>query len=594
MKLARDLLVPYQEGEAPWSYCSRIASRIGITAKAFARHAGTSLKAIVYGEGDALSLLSEAAQIDVSTLRSHSPVKITSGRTLLRGEVLTGGLVTRSKLRFCPICLASQNTDIGKPYILTDWAVSPITVCVKHNVEIQTLTDVNSHAWDTVPLLDHVRRTLERRPVIEKFPAAFELHLMSRLHGNPDESWLSRIPFYAVVELSIAVGVSERFEIHTTRTSMGPQETHEAACMGFEILDGGEESIQQYLAVRDYLKTKQIGPVGPVGPYSVYGHLYSFLTRRRNDQSFDYIRSVIQDHFLKNYPHGNSIFGRPINNRKVQSLLSLARQTGLSDKKLRNLVANDGYIEYAVKGTSRDKILLPTDVADDLLSRNADKCSIRQLILVLGSTERQAKAIVQSGLVPLVLRRGATTGYSRSAAVELRERVVKAASLGETSNSALVPISSHGLRIIASEVEIIQLLIKGRLKHVGLSDGNSALKSLLVSKTEVAEVLQREVTGLTTAEVGQRLQLELITIHKLHQLGLLPKPSVRNPTGRRPAFLTALTDVVDFDRTYISLGKLSELLGMHSVKVYHRLRAAKVTPVATRSADVMAAYPDFN
>lgn len=201
----------------------------------------------------------------------------------------------------------------------------------------------------------------------------------------------------------------------------------------------------------------------------------------------------------------------------------------------------------------------------DLLSRSVDSCSLRQLVTVLPSTERQANVVAKSSLAPQVLRRGQAVRYSKSAVVELRESLVKTACLGRVSGSTLVPLQSHSLKMVASEVEIIRLLLEGRLERVGVNDDRSEIKSLLVSKDELVEILQRELPGLTVAEIGRRLQLLPVTIQKLHGMGVLPKPSVPNPSGRRPALLTPIDHIADFEKTYISLGLISKRLGIHPV-----------------------------
>lgn len=600
MKLARDLIIPYQASEAPWSYCSRIAHYVGVGARAFARHAGTSLRRIVYGEDDALCRLADATETDINLLRKNAPTMITRGRYLLRGEVLTAPMLGRNKIRYCPICLKEQAAGGESAlHLPSEWIVSPITVCPRHNVGLHSLVDFGPSAWDTLPLLKYALKTADKRPVIQRYPTAFERHLIARMDMTPDDSWLSKIPLYAVVDLSIAVGTSQRFDVHQSWTSLDPTETHEAACLGFEICEAGEEAIREYLAVRDFMVRHRRGQIGPL---AIYGKLYDFLTRRADDRSYDYFRNVMEDHILEKVTFGDKLFGKTVEVRRMHSLLSLKKSSGLSTKKLRNVLLNEGVIDYQPKGSATGQFLIPAGQAETIIALNADGCSLRQLVSVLGSTERQAKAMVQSGLIPAVAKRGKMRCFSRKHANSLRLQMVIRGKSSLAHQCGLKPIGSRSLRVVATELQIIELLLTGKLNEVGLADDTGSLVSLLVSKDEIRQVLERESIGLTGEEVKKRLRLLDGVWQHLCHLGILAKPSVPNPTGKVPTMLTAVLDVERFEKTYILLGTLALKVEMHPVRVYRQLEAAKIEPVVRQAvaratvylkSEVAALYPEI-
>jgi len=89
MRLTPNLLLEYQRGKTPWRYCSRLGFRIGFGGRIFAQSCGTNLRALAFGQKDALSKLAAIAEVDVALLRAAAPIRITTKRTLMFGEVLT-------------------------------------------------------------------------------------------------------------------------------------------------------------------------------------------------------------------------------------------------------------------------------------------------------------------------------------------------------------------------------------------------------------------------------------------------------------------------------------------------------------------------
>lgn len=555
MRLARDLLLAYEPGETPWSYCSRLGQRMGTGGHIFAQHCETSLKALSAGDDDALSRLAAVTQMDVALLRAAAPITIGWNRTLMFGEVLgVWHHSRREDIRFCPVCLYEQDGSLGR-YLLTEWLVTPVSVCRRHNVELRVVK-VPGKALDPAPRLEEVARGTDRQRFPTRYPRALELHWFARMDGSSEDSWVSRMPFHALVSLSLAIGAERGGEIRTSIKGLAYEEWHDTACSGFEILEGESETILEYLRAKDALL--RVDAKYP-SPQNAYGELYKFLSNNLKETPYDRFREIMAKHIAENYEAQATSYGQPIVPAKLRSIAALAEAEGIDAQRIRLLVSTEQYLTERPKGLRGRGVISPV-AAGVIVSSLRDGCTEPQLRKLLGARPPQVRALIDLGLIPPVGWRKNRRLYSRSAAARILAKILfqldeRPPPIGE----CLLPATGAPIQAIVTDGELLQLILGKKLKFLGTSRGNGRVASLLVSKAELIEVTGEEGRGLTLVQIAKRIRIRAALWSELREAGYAPDPNILTPRGVR---LTAAVAVKEFERRYISLGETSKRLGV--------------------------------
>jgi hypothetical protein len=159
-------------------------------------------------------------------------------------------------------------------------------------------------------------------------------------------------------------------------------------------------------------------------------------------------------------------------------------------------------------------------------------------------------------------------------------------------------VSSAKIQAIVTDAELLQLIIGKKLKTLTASHGNAKLASLLVLPTEIIEITGKVSRGLTGVQIAQRLKIRAGLWSELCKSGYLAKPHIRTSRGVK---LTAMSDVEEFERCYISLGHVAHKLGVRTQAAKALLKRASVQflelPSQRQSifkrADVEAAFPQL-
>ncbi|MBX5155137.1 hypothetical protein HJB78_30065 [Rhizobium lentis] len=137
---------------------------------------------------------------------------------------------------------------------------------------------------------------------------------------------------------------------------------------------------------------------------------------------------------------------------------------------------------------------------------------------------------------------------------------------------------SRSLR--ATLISILQVLIRGDLKSVGIDSTKSGIMSLLLAVDEVETALtparstEPRHDRLTVTELGYLLQASPNSIYKFIATGLIEVETVRNVATNFPQRVIAPTVADAFRERYVSLAECCRRSGLHSAAVRHICMAA--------------------
>jgi hypothetical protein len=139
---------PLQEDQSLASFCSQLASANGASnAREFCLHMGLRFQEVVDGTAESINHLSNLSGVAASLLSEAATIKH-NGLYLMNGEKLTKPFLCRSRLKYCPLCLVTDNEredrlPQARQYGRKQWLVSFIRTCPIHDVELASL---NNHA----------------------------------------------------------------------------------------------------------------------------------------------------------------------------------------------------------------------------------------------------------------------------------------------------------------------------------------------------------------------------------------------------------------------------------------------------------------
>lgn len=112
------------------------------------------------------------------------------------------------------------------------------------------------------------------------------------------------------------------------------------------------------------------------GPQAHWGRFYQWLAFSGKPQSYNKMLDIVRDHIISTYPIAadETVLGKKCQRRRIHSLASAQRETGLHPKRLRTLLIeekflsdDDGQIQHGAVGffdaVAADRFLRDTSVS---------------------------------------------------------------------------------------------------------------------------------------------------------------------------------------------------------------------------------------
>lgn len=190
--------LPFVPDETPLSWAARQAAfHTGGRLVPFLNDLGIALVDLVAGATEAITRLCDVADQDPDPVLRNTIHALGERQFLLRGEAFTAEMTTGPETRFCPACLAEDDTGHHRPDAMRRgrliWRLHPVRVCPVHHL---TLISRRLNKWDDIThelsvLVPEDQRALlalaETTPCPQ--PSPMQDYVLARLEGRSGPAW---------------------------------------------------------------------------------------------------------------------------------------------------------------------------------------------------------------------------------------------------------------------------------------------------------------------------------------------------------------------------------------------------------------------
>lgn len=584
------LLVPYMPGETPTSFCSRLAIRNACrNARDFCQLLGLHFRRIADGDPQALARLADLSGTSPERIADGTIRRLDSVRFSINGETITKPMLRRATIRICPLCLSDDmaaGPDLGKlaAFQRVEWLFSAFRRCPTHGIALVEICK-DAHPSRTHDFGEAVLRHVNDPPTWPIEPhdlpqSKFEDYVRARIQGTGGRAagWLDHLRLYAVVRLCESFGLLSRFGPNARRRDLSEFDMHAACDEGIGVLEGGSKSVAPFL-------DKLIEPFWSrrydVGLKSLLGELNDWLSRE-TDPEYESARQVIREHVLDRLPFdpGDKLMGRAVESRRLWSVYSATRATGLNHKRLRRLLAARGVIHKDQETKSDNRVtFLASEENNTFIAKLKGAMKLIEAREYIGAPRVQMQILIDEGiLAPLVHGRRRSDDHNHAFAKEDADAFLAAITADATCTdlSNLVSIPTASRKSMTSTIFVVRLLLDRKLRRVGRDPTKYGYMSVLVDPAEIRSYRIHPATvpdGFLS--VHQTMKLTRWPHHVVKSLAANGHLQSRSQGQRH---LIDRNSIEAFQIEFVSLVDLASGFGSDALKVKKRLSEAGVAP----------------
>ncbi len=589
------LTVPLGAGETPASFVSRLAVRYAPSAREFCLDFGTTFQKVVDGDPLALAMVAAKGGVAPEALAENAFIKIGERRHLLRGEALVRGSLRRAAVAICPKCLAGDIADAPDlraelaPYQRALWQIAAVKTCPVHTTPLVVLDkdltpsmlhDWSHHVGKVLPNLSRLAFEAGTGPL-----TGLETYVTTRVALGPVRGGLlDTLPLYVAIAACDLFGAVATLGRMPNLKRLTDEEWRVAGGVGFDILADGQAGVEAFL--EDLRRTYPYSGAGTEGPQAVFGRIYQVLEFGREDKAFDPLRDLVGDFIRTRFPvgPGNVVFGKPVEQRVLHSIRTISIETRLHPKRLRKLLEAANLLPEGsgdlVDGNCLFDAVRGSSVAQEAA---AATLSVRQAGEYLNAPRVQKDMLYRAGIiVPRIkaAEHGAADQFAPDDLDAFLTRLFDGAKTAASVRAGQVNIPDAAKMACCGSIEIIQLVLGGKLKRKWKLAGERGYMSLLLDLEEVRALVRGpDHGGLTGIAISDRLRIADRVSAALIKHGHLKSVTVINPVNRCPTVVVPAAEVERFEREFVSLFALAKLQGRHFMVVKKELQHAGVEPV---------------
>lgn len=579
-------LIDLQPFETQTSFGSRLAAaNLAEYAQYFYTDVKIKFPALVRGETAQLNRLSELGDVDSKVLQSNAVCSGTGEGHTIGGQFFEKRTLLRSTQRVCPACITADIEAGGEfgAYGRNYWHMASVRTCVAHSRPLLGLDALksprNAHDFhgriiDDFEMIASAEKTGARRS-----PTDLESYLVSRFQGRIEYNWLNSFSIQVASKTCEMLGAVMMRGPTVNLAAFQAEDWLAAGSTGFAVASQGEEAFRA--ALTDLQRRPGV-PSG--GPQAHWGRFYQWLSHSGKPQSYNKMLDLVRDHIISSYPIAadETVLGKKCTRRRVHSLASAQRETGLHPKRLRTLLieekflpADDGQIQHGAMG------FFDAIAADDFLREASASVGQPQAQKVFNMSRSQFDVMRQWGfIVPVTVGARAKPRYSLIALKEFRHRLTRQAVPVRHLGQSHADIQTAARKVVCSTGEIVTLIIEGQLDWIGFTNGQRTYRNLVVDVDEVMSKLHTTVVdGLTKKELKGLLGVNDCVIKWLCDSGYLPLRKSRSPISRKSQSVVRQEDLDNFNRRYVTLRNLARQSKFNSQRLKSMLKKASVEPL---------------
>ncbi|MDT0683107.1 TniQ family protein [Roseicyclus sp. F158] len=584
--------------ETPLSFSARLAAfHIDKPLVPFLHDIGVQPDALALGNTDAVNRLAAIAGVDPAVLSRNAMRSTAKDDYVLRGHELSAEMLSRPDTTFCPACLLEDDADATDVAVFRRqrlaWTLRPVRTCARHGLSL-VRRRVKGHDRKYFELARHVpERGDDLRHLIDgctqRSPSRLQGYVLSRLDGVAGPAWLDSQALKQAIKTSEFVGALVAFGPSAKASELSQDQWDEAGRIGFEVTSEGEAGIQRALHEAQNA-FKRTGAVP--GRRKMYGMLWEWLSATKLRKAPGDIARIMREHIFETMAIGSGevILGEALPERRLHSVQSLARESGLHPMTLRNILAAGGLIPAEPEISAYH--LFDAEAGRNLAAPVPRAITVSTLDEALGCTRPVADQLLNERLL-LPLADGPKDSAGRmwksvgeDAVAKLIADLHAPARPVATVPSGMVTISKAAEKSRALCIEIIHLILGGFLENIARLQGVHGIAAVLVDPAEVRAAVAAHMPGLSANTVFGKLRIPKATGWALVDRQVAPRlPStvIEGRGGRHRFHRFDAREVVSFMSEFTTAVRIANEHDLEREDVISRLKSRGVRPVVSQS-----------
>ena len=579
------VILDHYADETAIDFVARLAAANGFASlRSFLGHTDVTAKAIVQGEADALSMVSEWSGVGVSCLKTLAVVGSGAGGNWQMGRAtLSKDMRPGRTHRFCACCILEDRRMmsgrlVSRAYRRAWWSVRGIEGCHVHDcalLEVSVDTEDDIHDFprfvrDNIAHIEGVAAT----PLPRRQPA-LDRYLRERVFKDGGASFLDTLDVHVAAEFSRYLG--DFLVLHDIRDRM--PEGRSVSEWGFLLASRGEPAIRQIVAEvvhRNPPTGKRVEPV--IGPMVLW------LRRNVTKVAYQPIVDLVQDVLERNIPFGpGETVLKPVVVRNLHSVTTAQEEFGLHPPRIRTLMQAqfpDLRMDRPDGETYFDAV-----IAEPILRAATETLTSKQAADALGLTDGRMQDFLEAGIIEQVEKRAgderAYTRVRRSAVSDLEGRLVEKLSEVESDAGLLsLPAASRDWR--RSYHSLVSMILDGALDAFALAGNGPILDRVRVRpdgrNPASGPTANTDEQWMRAKDVERVLGTSTATVSALIDRGYLRVQSFRRETGHTVRLIERRS-VKEFGEVYASLSDIAKSRQGFRAKIKGELDAAGVAPI---------------
>lgn len=577
--------LPHHHDEAAIDLVARLAAANGYPSlREFLAHTDTTANAIVHGEMDSLSLVSEWSGVPVATLGKLGARASGAGSTWQMGcATLSKDMRPGRRHRFCAQCvLEDREREPGRlasrAYRRAWWTIRGIEGCPVHGCR---LTEVAVDAAGGIH--DFPQFVNANLGFIEDAAAAYapsrqprlDAYLRDRVFLVGGDGFLGRLDAHVGAEFTRYLG--DFLVLHDLKAWM--HDETDLREWGFNLAVAGEGEIRRVIG-------EVIDDMRPATQYVelVLGPMVRWLRRNLGKEAYGPVIDLIQDILERNMPFGEGqTILKPVKTRHIHSVSSAHAEYGLAENRIRALMkANDPDFRdgFSDASTYFDAVALRP-----ILEAAGDTLTSKEAGTALGLREVRVHDLLVAGILEQVETRPdderTYTRIRKSAVEDLthqleRKMTAVASDEGHLSLAAAARTwrrPFHTLVAMILEGSLETFIVPGRVPVLQRARVASDALRLDVSPLAGGD---DELMRLKEAELA--LGTTTITVADLIKRGYLRQRTLRRETGRTMKFIERQS-LAEFQEVYVSLTEIAKSRQGYRAAIKAELDKTGISPI---------------
>jgi hypothetical protein len=588
-------IIPLGAGETTASYTSRLAAANRLSARDFCLDWKITFQSVVDGNEAAIAKIADKGGVPAADLGANAFVRTESENYLHRGERLLRPSLRRKNVAVCPACLKDDIAASNlRPQLAVfgraDWQIDAVKNCAVHDSALIVVSDdmtpgkMHDFAYQVGPVLanlDMLAGQAERRQ-----STGLETYILNRFEGCRHSPLLDSLDLFVAISFCDLLGAVDLFGRTTNLNKMTDEQWRLAGARGFEIADGGDASVRDFLgklqATFPYKRS------GREGPQALFGRLYQVLEFGSEDAAWDPIRDLVGGFIRDRLPLGpeDVVFGKPVGRRTLHSVRTLSIDADLHPKRIKKLLRAARIIDDPQMALAHHNIIFDAQDGSAAVQKAKGALSLPAAGRYINAPRVQIGLLAKNGFIQPFIPARAFDALDQFAVDDLADflkRLFAGAHPVKKPAPNQLDIPSAAGRCCCSSIEVLRLILDKKLTWVGRHADIQGYMSALVDVDEVrAKVRGADTGGFTKEQLKEKLSTTARVAAALIKHGYLKTITVINPVNRCPTVVVPAGEADGFAAEYISLFALARRQGRHFLKLKQELDAAGILPALDR------------